>query len=56
MNDITGDVVGINLLSHIIHVRKCIGFDALHCGHKILVFKENYIFKFKLIDNQRKRT
>jgi hypothetical protein len=36
-NQYTGDVVGINLLSQMIQVRKCMGFVALHCGHKIFV-------------------
>jgi len=39
-NEFTGDVVGISLLSHIIQVRKCMGFDALHCGHKIFVLNK----------------
>jgi hypothetical protein len=38
--EFTGDVVGINLLSQIIQVRKCTGFVALHCGHKIFVLNE----------------
>jgi hypothetical protein len=33
----TGDVVDISLFSQIIHVRKCVGFVALQCGHKIFV-------------------
>jgi len=43
-NEFTGDVVGINLLSHIIQVRKCTGFVALHCGHKIFVLNKNKIY------------
>jgi hypothetical protein len=39
-NEFTGDVVGINLLSQIIQVRKCMGFVALHCGHKIFVLNK----------------
>jgi len=33
----TGDVVAMSLFSQIIHVRKCMGFVALQCGHKIFV-------------------
>jgi hypothetical protein len=43
-NEFTGDVVGISLLSHIIQVRKCMGFDALHCGHKIFVLNKKEIY------------
>ena len=43
----TGDVVGMSLLSQIMHVRKCMGFVALHCGHKIFVFEEKKKFSFQ---------
>ncbi len=47
-NEFTGDVVGINLLSQIIQVRKCTGFVALQCGHKIFVLNKRKFYLNKI--------